>query len=202
PRHAPPPPPRRRGGDPPHLQPRRGRRGPPPPAARRTPRRPAAVLPHRHGRPQSPASPPLRQTDPVHQPRHLARRRNRGRLPLPIRRRVRLPPTQRPPRRVIQPYAPLDRPEDPRPHLLLRPRTDHLPPHRPPTRTRRPPPVRTRTPRRTRQHRRNRPALPRRRQRPPPRPTPTHRHDPNPTPPRRPVRHPPLRANPLTKPDG
>ncbi len=47
---------------------------------------------------------------------------------------------------------------------------------------------------------RNRPALPRRRQRPPPRPTHAHRHGPHPATPRRPVRHPPLRTHPLTPP--
>ena len=54
-----------------------------------------------------------------------------------------------------------------------------------------------RTARRTRRHRRNRTALPRRRQRTPPRATHAHRHDPHPTAPGRPVRHPPIRADPL-----
>jgi transposase len=82
------------------------------------PRRPSAQLrrgpesPHRVGKA------PIRQADPVHQPRHLAGRRGRGRLPLPSRRRVRVPSTQRPTRGVVQSDAPLDRPENPRPRVL------------------------------------------------------------------------------------
>jgi hypothetical protein len=147
---------------------------------------------------KAPGNPTVRQTDPVHQPRHLARRRGRGGLPLPIRRGVRLPPTQRSTRRVVLPDAPLDRPEDPRPRVLHRARPDHRPPHAPHRRTRRPAPVRTRTDRRTVRHRRDRSALPRRWQRPTPRPTPAHRHDRHPTPPLRPVRPRPLRTHPLT----
>ena len=60
------------------------------------------------------------------------RRRGR-RLPLPVRRRSRVPPTQRPARRVLLPDAPLDRPEDPRPRLLLRPRPGRRPPDAPPS---------------------------------------------------------------------
>ena len=82
-------------------------------------------------RPEATGTTTVRQTDPVHQPRRLAHRRRRRRLPLPVRSRRRIPATQRPPRRVVLPDAPLDRPENPRPRLLLRPRPDHRPPDAP-----------------------------------------------------------------------
>ena len=49
------------------------------------PGRPAPVLAHRHPRPPTTRAAPVRQTDPVHQPRPLDRRRRRRRLPLPVR---------------------------------------------------------------------------------------------------------------------
>ena len=74
----------------------------------------------RHHQPAPPRRRDLRQTYPVHRPRRLARRRGHRRLPLPSRRRSRLPPDERPPRRVVQPDVPLDRLQDPGPRLLLR----------------------------------------------------------------------------------
>src|SRR5260370_20783840 len=69
-----------------------------------------------------PAALPI--SDPVHRPRQLASRRRGRRLPLPGRRRSRIPPAQRPPRRVLLPDVPLDRAEDPRARLLLRTRSE------------------------------------------------------------------------------
>ncbi len=72
-----------------------------------------AVLAQRRPRPRPTRGPPVRQADPIHQPR-LASARRGGRLPLPIRRRIRLPPTQGPACGLVQPDAPLDRQQDPR----------------------------------------------------------------------------------------
>ena len=97
------------------------------------------------GCPQSTGSEPVRQTDPVHQPRRLAHRRCRRGLPLPIRGRIGLPADEGPPRRLLRPDAPLDRLQNPRPHLLLRPRVDDRSPDAPTSRRRRPGPIRPRT---------------------------------------------------------
>jgi hypothetical protein len=63
-------------------------------------------------------------------------------LPLPERRRTRLPPTQRPPARLVLTHVALDRPEDPGARLLLRQSAGRRPPHAPPRHPRRPPPQR------------------------------------------------------------
>jgi hypothetical protein len=62
--------------------------------------RAAADLAHRHHGPKTPGNAAVRQTGPVHQP-GLAGARHRRRRPVPIRRRVRLPPTQRPARGLV-----------------------------------------------------------------------------------------------------
>jgi hypothetical protein len=95
--------------------------------------------------------------------RHLARHRRRGGLPIPVRRGIRVPATQGPPRRVLQPHAPLDRLQDPRPCLHLRARPRRRAPHAPPRRPGRTTPIRPRATRPPRRHRRNRPATPQRR---------------------------------------
>ena len=166
------------------------------------PGRAAAVLAHRHPAPASALeAAAVRQTDPVHQPRRLDRRRRRGRLPLPVRRRSpgsgssRTPTWSRSARCTTGPtprsgctsstasspstVAHLMRRQADHAglHLSVRELLDH-----------------------PRRHRRNRAALPRRRQGTPPRPTHAHRPRPDPTSTRRPVRHPPVRAHPLTTP--
>ena len=105
------------------------------------------------GRTETPGGQNLRQTNPVHQPLHLAGRRCRRRLPLPIRGRSRVPATERPARSVLRADAPLDRSEDPCPRLLQRPRVDSGPPHATASPPGRPAHVSTRTARRTRRHR-------------------------------------------------
>ena len=70
-----------------------------------TPRRTPTDRPDRPERPRRAGSRGVRQTDPGHQPRPLAGRRRGRRLPLPVRRRVQLPPTQRPPRRLVLPQC-------------------------------------------------------------------------------------------------
>lgn len=160
--------------------------------------RPTPDLPDQHPRPGPPRGPDLRQTGPVHQPRHLDPRRDRGRLPLPEPRRVRVPADEGPPRGLLRPHAPLDRPEDPGPRLLLRPGTHDRAPDAPRGRPRRAAPVRTGTPLNPGRHPGDRAALPRRRQRPPPRPTDPHRPEPDPAAPGRAIRHQPVRAHPVT----
>ena len=86
------------------------------------PGRPAAHLPRRRPRPRQAGKTRLRQARPVHRPRRLAHRRRRGRLPLPVRGRSRVPTDEGPPRRLLRPDAPLDRLQNPGPRLLLRPR--------------------------------------------------------------------------------
>ena len=80
----------------------------------------------------------VRQAHPVHrQGRPGLHRRDRRRLPLPVRRRGRLPPDERPQRRVVLAHVPLDRPQDPGPRLALRARPHVRPPHGPRSRPRR-----------------------------------------------------------------
>src|SRR5258706_3068458 len=74
--------------------------------------------------------------------------------------RVRLPAAQRPPSGLLQPHAPLDRTQHPRPHLHLRTRPPARPPHAPPRPPGRPGPVGTRPAQRTRRDQRDRPDLP------------------------------------------
>ena len=133
----------------------------------------------------------LRETDPDHRPRRLARRRRRRRLPLPIRNRIRLPATQRPPRSVVLPDVPLDRQQHRRPHLHLRAGPATGPPPAPASPPRRPRPVRQSPPGHPRRDRRNRADLPlhRRTTQSPPH---DHRHDHRPTSPLRPVQPPPM----------
>ena len=138
----------------------------------------------------------VRQTDPGHQPRGLAGPRGGRRLPLPVRRRSRVPPAQRPARGVLLPDAPLDRPEDPGARLLLRHRPRRRPPDAPPGPRRRPRPVRAGPARRPRRHPGNRAALPLHR-RPAPRPAHAHRDDHDPAAPVRDLRPRPLRASPV-----
>ena len=109
---------------------------------RRHPRRPPADLDHQPHQTRSVGNQRVRQTDPDHRPRRLARRRRRRRLPLPIRDRIRLPATQRPPRGVVLPDVPLDRPQHRRAHLHLRAGPATGPPAAPQGPPRRPRPVR------------------------------------------------------------
>ena len=161
-----------------------------------TQRVPADLADRRRG-PEAIGTTIVRQTDPVHQPRRLAHRRRGGRLPFPVRSRRRIPSTQRPPRGVVLPDAPLDRLENTCPRLLLRARVDH----RPADAQASPPggcgPVRPGTAAPTQRHRGDRAALPRRHQRPPHRTSHDHRDDRRPINSRRPLPHPPVRADPL-----
>ena len=116
------------------------------------------------------------QTDPGHQPGALAGPRGGRRLPLPVRRRSRVPPAQGPARGVLLPDAPLDRPENPGIRLLLRHRPGHRPPDAPPGPRRRPGPICAGPAGRARRHPGNRAALPLHR-RPAPRPAHAHRDD-------------------------
>ena len=109
-----------------------------------TPTRHPAGLADRPHRPRRPGRPRLRQTVPHHRPPRLDRPRSHRRLPLPIRGRVRVPPTQRPPRGLLQPHVPPHRRADPRPRVLLRPGADDRAPHPPASRPRRHQTLRTR----------------------------------------------------------
>ena len=70
---------------------------------RRHPRRATPHVPHQTSRTRHARSRTVRQTDPVHRQEHHPRldRPDRGRLPLPRSRRSRLPPNERPHRRVV-----------------------------------------------------------------------------------------------------
>ena len=83
-----------------------------------------------------------------------------GPLPLPIRGRVLLPATQRPPRSVVLPDVPLDRPQHRRAHLHLRAGPATGPPPAPESPPRRPRPVRQSPPGHPQRNRRNRADLP------------------------------------------
>src|ERR1035437_5637006 len=180
PRQAPPRTRRRPGRGNPDHPPTLGRPGADHPAHRDHPRHDAPHLADRRCRPQGPGNRDLRQTPPGHRPRPLGCSRGRRRLPIPKRRRVRIPPAQRPPRRRFLPDVPLDRVQDPGPRLLLRPGPGRRPLHAPTSPPPRPGPQRPRTPGQPRRHPRNRPALPHREQRPSPRATHPHRHRPHP----------------------
>src|SRR5664279_1149996 len=133
----------------------------------------------------------LRQTYPDHRPRRLAHRRRRRRLPLPIRNRIRLPATQRPPRSVVLPDAPLDRPQHRRAHLHLRAGPATGPPPAPQCPPRRPRPVRQSPPGHPQRNPGHPADLPLHR-RTPQSPPHHHRHDHRPTSPLRPVQPPPM----------
>src|ERR1035437_9650949 len=198
PRQDPPPTRRRPSRGSPDHPPALGRPGADHPAHRDHCRHDAAHLADRPRRPQGPGNRDLRQTPPGHRPRPLGCSRGRRRLPLPKRRRVRVPPAQRPPRRRVLTHVPLDRVQDPSPRLLLRPSPGRRPPHAPTSPPRRAGPQRPAAPDQPRRHPRNRPALPHREQRPSPRPTHPHRHRPHPETPLRHLRTRHLRPTALT----
>jgi hypothetical protein len=133
----------------------------------------------------------VRETDPDHRPGRLARRRRRRRLPIPIRDRVRLPATQRPPPGVVLPDVPLDRPQHRRPHLHLRPGPATGPPAAAQSPPGRPRPDRPQPPGHPQGDRRNRADLPLHRW-PTQSPADHHRHDRRPTSALRPVQPPPM----------
>ena len=131
PRQNPPHPARRRGRD---------RRHHPRPVAapgyrhrpdRRHPRRAPAELERQQAQAPCSGKRGVRQTDPAHRPRRLDRARRRRRLPLPIRDRVRVPATQRPPPGLVLADVPLDRAQHRRAHLHLRARPATGPPDAP-----------------------------------------------------------------------
>ncbi len=87
---------------------------------------------------------------------------HRGRVPLPGVGRGRLPSDEGPQRGLLFAHVPLDRPEDPRPCLLLRAGPDGRPPHGERSRAGRHAHERARTARHAGRHRRDGTALPRR----------------------------------------
>jgi transposase len=148
-----------------------------------------------------PGAATVRQADPVRQPHLVEHSRGRGRLPLAGRCRIGLPPVEGPSPRLLQPAAPLDRPENPSPRLLLPSGPGGRAPHAPTSRAGRTAPVRTRTFGPARRNRRDRPALPRRRQGPSASPAHAYGHERDTAHPGRPLRHPTLCTNSLTRND-
>src|ERR1035437_10182097 len=137
-------------------------------ADRRRPQRPPPVprrRPDRQGRAGGGA---VRQTRPDHRPRRLAGGGGGGRLPIAVRRRIRLPPDERPARRVVLTHAPLDRAQHQGARLHLRPGPGHRPPDAPPGRQGRPVDVRARPAGHPRWHPGDRADLPAVRRRPRP----------------------------------
>ena len=90
--------------------------------AGQTPSGTAVDFPHRPQRPKTTGGQDLRETDPVHQPHPMVCCRGGRGVSFPIRSRSRIPSAERPPRGLVRADAPLDRPENPRPRLLQRPR--------------------------------------------------------------------------------
>ena len=91
----------------------------------------APHLAHQAGGQGRPGRRTVRQADHLHRPRRVEHRRCGGGLPLPVRRRSRLPPDEGPAGCLVHPDVPLDRAKDPCPCLLLRARPDGGPTHGP-----------------------------------------------------------------------
>ena len=164
-------------------------------AIRRETKRPPPGLGHRHRRPRSPGRTTVRQAHPDHRPRRLARRRGHRQLPVPVRGRV--PASGSSKTRTWCPSARCSTGPSTTSSSTCSPACSPPPPTscgaRPPGRAG---PVRPRAARRTRRHRRDRPALPGDRGRP--RPTACSPKPPPPGQAHRDLRPRPLRPQTLT----
>ena len=100
-------------------------------ADRRGPRRSSSDLPDRPQRPKTLGRPTVRRSDPVQRPQLMTGHRRARGLPLPSRRRSRIPTTERATHRLVRADALFDRAEDPCSRLLQHPGPHRRPPHAP-----------------------------------------------------------------------